>query len=55
MQPGKYRFDVGTAGATGLVLHTLYLPLALRGGDIPSELTLIGGTHVRMSPCLPLP
>src|ERR1700720_3134085 len=32
VQPGKYRFDVGTAGATGLVLHTLYLPLALRGG-----------------------
>ena len=51
MKPGKYRFDVGTAGATGLVLHTLYLPLALRGGDIPSELTLIGGTHVSTSPC----
>src|SRR5262245_55721788 len=26
---GKYRFDIGTAGATGLVLHTVYLPLAL--------------------------
>jgi RNA 3'-phosphate cyclase len=51
VQPGKYRFDVGTAGATGLVLHTVYLPLALRGGDSPSELTLIGGTHVTMSPC----
>jgi len=51
VQPGKYRFDVGTAGATGLVLHTLYLPLALRGGDVPSELTLIGGTHVTTSPC----
>jgi RNA 3'-terminal phosphate cyclase (ATP) len=48
--PGKYRFDIGTAGATGLVLHTLYLPLALRG-DAPSELTLIGGTHVTASPC----
>jgi RNA 3'-terminal phosphate cyclase (ATP) len=51
VKPGKYRFDVGTAGATGLVLHTLYLPLALRGGDTPSELTLIGGTHVTTSPC----
>jgi RNA 3'-terminal phosphate cyclase (ATP) len=50
VRPGRYRFDIGTAGATGLVLHTLYLPLALRG-DVPSELTLVGGTHVRTSPC----
>jgi RNA 3'-terminal phosphate cyclase (ATP) len=50
VKAGKYRFDVGTAGATGLVLHTLYLPLALRGAT-PSELTLIGGTHVSTSPC----
>ncbi len=54
-EPGEvraeaYRFDVRTAGATGLVLHTLYLPLALRGRT-PSELTLIGGTHVSTSPC----
>lgn len=47
---GNYRFDIGTAGATSLVLHTLYLPLALRGGA-PSQLTLIGGTHVSTSPC----
>jgi RNA 3'-phosphate cyclase len=47
---GNYRFDVGTAGATGLVLQTIYLPLALRGHK-PSELTLIGGTHVSTSPC----
>jgi RNA 3'-phosphate cyclase len=50
VRAGTYRFDVGTAGATGLVLHTLYLPLALRGAA-PSELTLIGGTHVSTSPC----
>src|SRR5215469_2097545 len=50
VQAGSYRFDVGTAGAVGLVLHTLYLPLALRG-QTPSELTLIGGTHVSTSPC----
>src|SRR5437868_11266479 len=25
---GSYRFDIGTAGATGLVLNTIYLPLA---------------------------
>jgi RNA 3'-terminal phosphate cyclase (ATP) len=47
---GKYQFDIGTAGATGLVLHTLYLPLAWRA-DGPSELTITGGTHVTTSPC----
>jgi RNA 3'-phosphate cyclase len=50
VRAGSYRFDIGTAGATGLVLHTLYLPLALRG-EAPSELTLIGGTHNDHSPC----
>jgi RNA 3'-terminal phosphate cyclase (ATP) len=49
IRPGSYRFDVGTAGATSLVLHTLYLPLAL-GATEPSELTLVGGTHVTTSP-----
>lgn len=48
--PGKYNFAIGTAGATGLVLHTIYLPLALRG-DTPSEVILQGGTHVTTSPC----
>ena len=47
--PGHYRFDIGTAGATGLVLHTVYLPLALCDTG-PSEVTLVGGTHVRTSP-----
>jgi RNA 3'-phosphate cyclase len=49
VRAGHHRFDIGTAGATGLVLHTVYLPLALRGGD-PADLTLTGGTHVRTSP-----
>jgi RNA 3'-phosphate cyclase len=49
VRAGAYRFDIGTAGATGLVLHTVYLPLMLRGGG-PSEITLVGGTHVRTSP-----
>jgi RNA 3'-phosphate cyclase len=47
--PGKYHFPIGTAGATSLVLHTLYLPLALKG-DVPSEVTVTGGTHVLKSP-----
>jgi RNA 3'-phosphate cyclase len=49
VRAGSYHFDIGTAGATGLVLHTVYLPLALRGGD-PSHVTLVGGTHVSNSP-----
>lgn len=47
--PGTYRFEIGTAGATGLVLQTVYLPLALRAA-VPNTFTLIGGTHVRTSP-----
>lgn len=52
VRAGAYRFDIGTAGATGLVLHTVYLPLALRGGAA-SEATITGGTHVRTSPAFP--
>jgi RNA 3'-terminal phosphate cyclase (ATP) len=48
--PGNYPFAIGTAGATGLVLHTVYLPLAYRS-EQPSHVTLTGGTHVQTSPC----
>src|SRR5437867_13225817 len=37
VQPGTYHFPIGTAGATGLALHTVYLPLALAGA--PSTVT----------------
>jgi RNA 3'-terminal phosphate cyclase (ATP) len=47
---GDYRFAIGTAGATGLVLHTIYLPLALKAGAT-CRVTLTGGTHVTTSPC----
>jgi RNA 3'-terminal phosphate cyclase (ATP) len=47
---GHYHFPIRTAGATGLVLHTLYLPLALRGAE-PSEVVVEGGTHNDHSPC----
>jgi RNA 3'-terminal phosphate cyclase (ATP) len=43
VRPGDYRFAIGTAGATTLVLHAVYLPLALQ--TAPSHLTLEGGTH----------
>ena len=45
---GAYTFDIGTAGATGLLFQTLLLPLAVSGGG---RLILRGGTHVPMSPC----
>lgn len=47
--PGAYRCDIGTAGATSLVLQTIWLPLARAGA--PSEVTVTGGTHVPWSPC----
>ncbi len=50
VKAGNYKFTIGTAGATGLVLHAVYLPLALRG-DSPSTVTITGGTHVSTSPC----
>ena len=50
LKAGGYTFTIGTAGATALVLHTVYLPLALRG-DRPSEVTITGGTHNQHAPC----
>jgi RNA 3'-phosphate cyclase len=50
VKPGKYTFSIGTAGATSLVLHTIYLPLALRC-DQPSEIIIAGGTHNQHAPC----
>jgi RNA 3'-terminal phosphate cyclase (ATP) len=50
VRSGDYHFRIGTAGATGLVLHTVYLPLALRGTGV-SRVNLEGGTHVTTSPC----
>ncbi len=49
VRSGEYTFSIGTAGATGLVLHTVALPLALKG-TAASHLTITGGTHVPFSP-----
>jgi RNA 3'-terminal phosphate cyclase (ATP) len=46
--PGEYRFAVGTAGSTGLVLQTVLMPLVL--ADKPSRLVLEGGTHNMLAP-----
>lgn len=48
VMPGEYRFAVGTAGSTGLVLQTVLMPLLLADG--PSRLVLEGGTHNMMAP-----
>jgi len=49
VRPGQYHFDIGTAGATALVLQTVLLPLAVADGA--SRLSVSGGTHVPWSPC----
>src|SRR5262245_22350877 len=49
VRPGRYEFKIGTAGSTALVLHTVYLPLALTDG--PSEVVIEGGTHNDKAPC----
>lgn len=48
VQAGEYRFAVGTAGSTGLVLQTILPPLVL--ADAPSRVVLEGGTHNMLAP-----
>jgi RNA 3'-terminal phosphate cyclase (ATP) len=43
VKPGQYRFDVGSAGSTTLVLQTVLPPRLV--ADSKSELILEGGTH----------
>jgi RNA 3'-terminal phosphate cyclase (ATP) len=50
--PRDLNFDIGTAGSTALVLHTLYLPLALRA-EKPLRLSLSGGTFNTSAPSFP--
>jgi len=46
--PGNYKFSVGTAGSTTLILQTI-LP-ALMTADAPSEIHFEGGTHNPLAP-----
>ena len=52
LRPGDWRFDIGavkgSAGSVSLLLQALLLPLGR--ADVPSRLTLLGGTHVPWSP-----
>lgn len=49
IRPGRYRFDVGTAGSTALVLQAM-IPALLYAEDA-STVVITGGTHVPWSPC----
>ncbi len=49
--PGRYRFEVGTAGAATLVLATIVYPLA--ACEAESTVEIVGGTHVPWSPAWP--
>lgn len=46
--PGQYRFDIGSAGSTTLVLQTILPPLLTASGT--SRIVLSGGTHNPMAP-----
>jgi RNA 3'-terminal phosphate cyclase (ATP) len=50
--PRDLTIDIGTAGATCLVLQTLHLPLALRA-DRPVRVELTGGTFNQSAPSVP--
>lgn len=45
---GRYKFDIGTAGAAMLVFQTVLLPLSR--SNAASSITITGGTHVSQSP-----
>jgi RNA 3'-phosphate cyclase len=49
LRGGDFRFDIGTAGSTCLVLQTVLVPLCY--ASQVSHLTITGGTHVPWSPC----
>jgi RNA 3'-phosphate cyclase len=48
VRPGRYQFDIGTAGSTSLVLQTIFVPLSRT--RVASSVTITGGTHVPWSP-----
>lgn len=49
IQPGRYRFSIGSAGSATLVMQTVLPALWSCGG--PSELVVEGGTHNPLAPC----
>lgn len=52
LAPRDAVYDIGTAGATALVLQTLHLPIALRA-ESAVRVSLLGGTFNPMAPSFP--
>ena len=52
IEPGDLTLDIGTAGAAGLVLQTLHLPMAMRS-ETARRVALIGGTFNPKAPAFP--
>ncbi len=52
VRPRDLSIEIGTAGSTALVLHTLFLPIALRA-DRRVALKLVGGTFNDSAPSYP--
>lgn len=48
-RPGRYRFEIATAGSAILVLQTILPALVVADGN--SEVTVTGGTHNPFAPC----
>ena len=48
IKPGRYAFEIKTAGSASLVLQTIFLPLSKC--NAASNVTISGGTHVPWSP-----
>jgi RNA 3'-terminal phosphate cyclase (ATP) len=48
IRSGRYRFEIGTAGSTSLVLQTVLIPLSMTSSA--STVIIGGGTHVPWSP-----
>jgi RNA 3'-phosphate cyclase len=50
IRPGKFEFDIGTAGSISLVLQACILPIILIPLREPVEIVIRGGTDVNWSP-----
>jgi RNA 3'-phosphate cyclase len=50
LRPGKFKFNIGTAGSITLVLQTLLIPTVFNNSKGDFEITIIGGTDVNWSP-----
>jgi RNA 3'-terminal phosphate cyclase (ATP) len=50
VKPGRFNFDIGTAGSITLVLQTVLIPAVFSKSKDDFEFTIIGGTDVNWSP-----